>query len=130
MRGGLGLREGTIPDAAERTARWQRELVRERVGAVLDPDRARVIAEEAIRAAAEVKNHPPDLINVALELLVQESLELPGFPTLSDGGCGSVRRSNTALFERSPGAWRRWTRIASNALLEVAGPSRKSGLTR
>ena len=47
------------------------ELVRERLGAVFDPERARALAEQAIRAEAEVKNHPPDLINVALEMLVR-----------------------------------------------------------
>ena len=31
------------------------------------------------RSAALVKNHPPDLINVALERLVEASLELPAF---------------------------------------------------
>lgn len=29
-----------------------------------------------------MKNHPPDLINVALERLVQAGLELPAFSTL------------------------------------------------
>ena len=53
-------------------------LVRERLGVVHDPQRARAVAEEAIRSAAEVKNNPPDLINVALEMLVKASLELPG----------------------------------------------------
>jgi hypothetical protein len=44
---------------------------------VFDPERARTLAAVAIRAAAEVKNHPPDLINVALELLVKESHVTP-----------------------------------------------------
>ena len=39
VRDCLRLDERTIPDAAERTAEWQRELVRERVGAVFDPQR-------------------------------------------------------------------------------------------
>ncbi len=78
----LALDQRTVPDTAERTAEWQRELVRERVGAVLDPERARMVAGDGIRMAAEVMNHPPDLINVALELVVKESLELPGFSAL------------------------------------------------
>ena len=80
----LGLPEGMLPDAARRTAAWQRELIRDRVGAVCDPERARALAEQAIREEAEIKNHPPDLINVALELLVREGLELPGFSTLNE----------------------------------------------
>jgi hypothetical protein len=46
-------------------------LVRERLGVVCDPQRARAVAEEAIAGAALVKNHPPDLINVALAMLVK-----------------------------------------------------------
>ena len=82
--GRLPLPAATMPDAAQRTAEWQRELVRERVGAVFDPQLARSLAEQAIREEAQVKNHPPDLINVALEVLVRESLELPGFSTLNE----------------------------------------------
>ena len=67
---------------------------------VHDPERARAVAAEAIRSAAEVKNNPPDLINVALEMLVKESLELPAFSTL-DAMAGRIRREvNTAMFER------------------------------
>jgi hypothetical protein len=84
VRGCLRSPAGTVPDAAQRTAEWQRELVRGRVGAVVDPERARSLAEQAIREEAGVKNHPPDLINVALEVLVRESLELPGFSTLNE----------------------------------------------
>jgi hypothetical protein len=73
VRDCLRLDGGTIPDAAERMAEWQRELVRECAGAVFDPERGRLVAEGAIRAAADMKSHPPDLINAALELLVKES---------------------------------------------------------
>lgn len=52
--------------AAGRTERAHRELVRARVGVIHDPDQARAVAEATIRAAAEVKNNPADLINVAL----------------------------------------------------------------
>ena len=44
-----------------------------------NPGKARKIAQKAIWDAAWVKNHPPDLINVALERLVQAGLELPAF---------------------------------------------------
>ena len=96
----LGLAEGTLPDAARRTAAWQRELIRERVGAVFDPERARALAEQAIRAEAEIKNHPPDLINVALELLVREGLELPGFSTLNEIAARVRAEINSGMFAR------------------------------
>jgi hypothetical protein len=78
----------------------QRQLVRERLGVVHDPRRARAVAAEAIRSAAEAKNNPPDLINVALEMLVKASLELPGFSTL-DAMTGRIRREvNTIAVRR------------------------------
>ena len=126
IRDCLGLDEGTIPDAAERTAEWQRELVRERVGAVFDPERARLVAEGAIKAAAAVKNHPPDLINVALELLVKESLELPGFSTLDRMAAAIRAEVNAALFETITGRMTPLEARRLGGLLEVAGPSRKS----
>lgn len=42
----------------------------------------RAIAAAVIRKTAKKKNHPPDLINIALEKLLEASLELPGFSTL------------------------------------------------
>jgi hypothetical protein len=39
-------------------------------------------AGAAIRAAAQTKDNPADLINVALEELVRQSCELPGYTTL------------------------------------------------
>ncbi len=62
----------------------QPELARGRLGVLSDAERARALAEQAIREEAQVKNHPPDLINVALELLVLKSLELAGFSTLNE----------------------------------------------
>ena len=74
----LGLHPETVPDhGAARTAKWHRKQVRVRQGVTYDQRRARALAAAEIRAAALVKNHPPDLINVALERLVEASLELP-----------------------------------------------------
>jgi hypothetical protein len=39
------------------------------------------VAEQAIRAAVQIKENPADLINVALKELVQEHCELPGYTT-------------------------------------------------
>ena len=91
---------------------------------VHDPERARAVAAHAIRSAAEVKNNPADLINVALEMLVQESLELPAFSTL-DAMAGRIRREvNTAMFERI-GAGSAPDRVGLEGLLEVDGPGRE-----
>jgi hypothetical protein len=84
VRRELGLPEGTAARCEARNVKAQRQLVRGRVGVVHDPQRARAVAVDGIRSAAEVMNNPPDLINVALELLVKASLELPAFLTVDE----------------------------------------------
>jgi hypothetical protein len=101
LRRCLELPEGIDPEVgSERTGTSQHQLIRDKVGVALDPERARMVAAEAIRAAAEVKNNPPDLINVALEMTVKASLELPGFSTL-DAMASQIRGEvNTSIFEQ------------------------------
>ena len=126
----LELPQDIAPDRGSATAKWQHGLVRERLGVVHDPERARAVAADAICAAAEVKNNPPDLINVALEMLVKGSLELPGFSTL-DELAGRIRREvNTAMFERVMSRIGLPDRVRLEALLEVAGPIAKSPFNR
>lgn len=65
----LGLAPETEPGhGAARTAKWHRGQVRKRQGVTYDMGRARALAEAAIREAAQVRNHPPDLINVVVAL--------------------------------------------------------------
>ncbi len=60
----LGLAPETEPGhGAARTAKWHRGQVRKRQGVTYDMGRARALAEAAIGEAAQVRNHPPDLIN-------------------------------------------------------------------
>ncbi|AKA09285.1 hypothetical protein SAZ_42230 [Streptomyces noursei ZPM] len=66
---------------ADRTAKHHRGLVRKRVGVAYDQAEARRIAEQSIRKEAAAKNRPADLINIALEKVVEAGLELPGFST-------------------------------------------------
>jgi TnpA family transposase len=83
VRRGLdfGLDVSPVYDS-DRTQRHHRGLIRKRVGVTYNPARAREVAAKAIREAADKMNNPPDLINVALEMLVAESLELLGFTVL------------------------------------------------
>ena len=104
----LGLSPEVEPDhGAARTARWHRGQVRKRQGVTRDPRRARTLAETAIREAAQVRNHPPDLINVALERIVEASLELRRTPRWMrwrpPSGPKSTRRSSRV----SPPGWDR-----------------------
>jgi hypothetical protein len=116
---GLGFDQKTGWRAPERTGRWQQQLVRDRLGVAADPERARSLAEQAIRSEAEVKNHPPDLINVALEVLVREGLELPAFSTL-DGIATRVRAEvNASMFSGIVARMRQPEVLRVNNLLEV-----------
>lgn len=82
VRRAVDLPEGTLPFyASEKTAKNHRMLVRQRVGVRYDGKWARELAWEAIRSEAASKNNPADLINVALEKLVEAGLELPAFST-------------------------------------------------
>ncbi|MGM9470173.1 DUF4158 domain-containing protein [Streptomyces murinus] len=74
----------------ERTAKRYRSWIREYLGLVHDPARARGIAGAAMEEAAPVRASVVDLVNVALEELVRAGLELPGFSTL-DRMAGSIK---------------------------------------
>jgi TnpA family transposase len=67
---------------SERTVRRCRELVRQRTGAVWDPDRIHAVAETAMRHALQGKDNPADVINVALEALSSQGCELPAYSML------------------------------------------------
>jgi hypothetical protein len=61
---------------------------------------AQQLVAAAIVKAAEVMDHPADLINVSIEELVKQRYELPAFSTL-DRLAGNIRSiTNTRLFAR------------------------------
>jgi hypothetical protein len=65
VRDALGLAGNVeLEQAAERTAKRYRELVRARMKVTYDTARVRQIAEQAIRKAVQAKDNPADLINV------------------------------------------------------------------
>lgn len=83
VRGYLGMSADVEPGHdADRTAKRHRDWVRQRLGVRYDMDAARTLAERVIRRAAQTKDNPADLINVALEELVRARLELPAYSTL------------------------------------------------
>lgn len=82
VRRAVELPESTLPVyRAERTAKHHRGLVRKQAGVTYDQAKARGIVEQSIRKEAAAKNRPADLINIALEKVVEAGLELPGFST-------------------------------------------------
>jgi TnpA family transposase len=85
IRGVLGLPEQVVlAAAAERSAKRHRSFVRQRMGVTYDAAGVRAVAAEAIHEAAQAKDNPADLINVALEQLVRAQCELPGYTTLDE----------------------------------------------
>ncbi|MFI5652862.1 Tn3 family transposase [Streptomyces anulatus] len=99
VRRAVELPEGLVAGhGADKTAKNHRSLVRQRVGVTYDAGQARKVAEEAIRAEAASKNNPADLINVALEQLVQRGLELPAFSTLDRMAMSIRTEVNSDIF--------------------------------
>ena len=121
VRRELGLPEGTAAWCEARNVKAQRQQVRGRLGVVHDPQRARAVAEAGIRSAAEVMNHPPDLINVALELIVKASLELPAFSTVDEIA------SRVANQAQRPQSTRRAGRSMDPPMVRGAGTSPAHG---
>ncbi len=95
---GMGSGVVAVEHDSPRTAKWHRQLIREYFGVVYEPARVRAVAEAAIRAAAQTKDNPADLINVALEELVRSSCEPPGYTTL-DAMTATIRTEvNTGFY--------------------------------
>jgi len=127
----LGLAPEVEPDhGAARTAKWHRQQVRGRQGVTYDQRRARTVAEAAIREAALVKNHPPDLINVALERLVEASLELPAFSTLDEMATSVRAEVNAGIFAGIVSRMGTDGRQRAQGLLATAGPDGRSMFNR
>jgi TnpA family transposase len=127
----LGLAADVEPDhGAARTVRWHRAQVRRRQGATRDMRRARMLAEAAIREAAQVRNHPPDLINVALERIIEASLELPAYSTLDDMATTIRAEVNEAIFAGINARMGPDGRQRAQGLLDTAGADGRSMFNR
>ncbi|MGH2844195.1 MAG: DUF4158 domain-containing protein, partial [Solirubrobacteraceae bacterium] len=126
----LELGEQVLPVyASTKTRESHRVLVRQLGDVACNPGKARKIAQKAIWDAAWVKNHPPDLINVALEKLVQAGLELPAFATLAAMESRLRGEVNAQIFKRI------WIRLGPDGrrrleALLVVGADGKSGFQR
>ncbi len=70
------------------------------------------------------------MINVALEMLVKESLELPAFSTLDEIASRVRHEVNTGMCERINGRIGLPDRVGLESLLDVVGPAMKSPFNR
>jgi TnpA family transposase len=115
---------------AVRTAKRQRDLVRKRLGVKYNSAQARGIVEEAIEQAAQTKDNPADLVNVALDVLVKKGCELPGYTTL-DLSTKTIRaRVNRGFFDAAAGRIDPARRAGLHALMVVDPATRRSGFDK
>ena len=105
VRGQLGLVEKVTAEAdAERTGKRHRQFVREWLGVNHAPTTVRQVTEPAIRKTVPSKDNPADLINVALDELVRQRCELPGYTTL-DAMAASIRTEVNGGMFTAVAAW-------------------------
>lgn len=100
IRSCLKIQSSVCAIPSQRTRRYYQETIRAYLGVKsYDPEAYELVAT-AIAQAAQAKDHPADLINIAIEELIKERYELPAFSTL-DRLVGHVRAiTNTRLFQR------------------------------
>ncbi|NRD81010.1 Tn3 family transposase [Bacillus sp. BRMEA1] len=82
-----------------RVTRKYQQKIREYFHVIPNGKETRPIMIKILTEAAKVKDHPPDLINIAIEELVKNRCELPSFRVL-DELTGQIRRAvNEDLFQ-------------------------------
>lgn len=100
LRKRLNLSSSVSAIPSVRSIRYYQQAIRAYLGVKPYDKKAQQMAAISVARAAEVMEHPADLINVAIEELVKERHELPAFSTL-DRLVGHVRSiTNTRLFQR------------------------------
>jgi hypothetical protein len=83
-----------------RTTRRHQQEIRKYLNVISNGKETRPIMINILTEAAKVKDHPPDLINIAIEELVKNRCELPSFGVL-DELTGQIRRTvNQDLFQQ------------------------------
>ncbi len=100
LRSYLKLRDWVKAIPTERQRRNYQQGIREYLGVKSYDKAAQKLIAVVVSSAAEVKDHPADLINIAIEELVKERYELTTFNSL-DRLVGHVRSiTNNRLFQR------------------------------
>lgn len=131
VRDKLELAQEVAAEAdAERTAKRHRQFVRDRLGVKYTPAKVREVAESAIRTAVQSKDNPADLINVALDELVRQRCELPGYTTLNAMATSIRAEANDGTFRvvASRPCWAERARLERLLLVDPA--TRRSAFDR
>lgn len=101
LRSWMSLKPDTTPGYGNPRVRYEHQAaIRKFRGIKPYGKEAQRIALEAVQKAAQVMDHPADLINVAIAELIRQTFELPAFSTL-DRLARHVRKTvNDGFFEQ------------------------------
>ena len=100
LRACLNLRDQIAAQPSLRSLRHYQVAIRHYLEIKPYDQDAQAYLQDQVAAAALTKDHPADLINVAVELLIKERYELPAFSTL-DHLVSHVRATtNSRLFQQ------------------------------
>ncbi len=100
LRSGLKLSSKVSAISSLRSRRRYMSVIRTYLNVKPYDNAAQQLVAQAIAVAAQVKDHPADLINVAIEELVKERYELPAFSTINRLAANIRSIANTRLFQR------------------------------
>ncbi|MDX2343191.1 MAG: DUF4158 domain-containing protein, partial [Acidimicrobiia bacterium] len=107
-----------------------RAVIRSHLGGTIYPDDGERLIEPVIRTAALTMSDPVDLINVAIESLVQANVELPAYSTL-DRLVGHVRQQvHETLYRSVTAGLSEAQSVRLDALLEVPPGESGSAIAR
>ncbi|MEL6855637.1 MAG: Tn3 family transposase, partial [Cyanobacteria bacterium J06607_13] len=130
IREQLGLDETISAFAPAATRRRHYQVIREYLQVKPYDDDAKQVATAAIEAAVCVMDQPSDLINVAIEMLVKESYELPAFSTLERLAKHLRAVSHTELFRQISSQLSQAERDYLDGLITRSDPEVKAMLNR
>ncbi|MGF1615477.1 MAG: DUF4158 domain-containing protein [Gammaproteobacteria bacterium] len=115
-------------DIKKKTLFRYRAVIRSHLGSTVYGDDGDRLIEPAIRPAALTMSDPADLINVAIETLMQANVELPAYSTL-DRLVGHVRHQvHDALYRSTTGGLSEAQCARLDALLEVLPGENVTGI--
>src|SRR5579864_5624692 len=101
LRAVMKLPDDLVPDiASNHTLYRYHAAIREHLEIHSEGKHIRHIAAQAMRSAAQVMENPADCISAAIEILVKEHCELPGFSTLERMARRIRNLVNRGIFQR------------------------------
>ena len=130
VREKMRLSEEVVPDITPRTLYKYHAAIRTHLKVNADSKARLRLAMQAVYDAVQVMDHPADLINVALEILVNEDYELPAFSTLDTLVTRIRRIVNDRFFRMIAGRLSPLEQAQLSSLLETLISNQASGFNK